>query len=927
MINDIKIFGASEHNLKNIDCSFPRNALVVITGLSGSGKSSLAFDTIHAEGQRRYMETFSVYARQFLGTLPKSKVESIEGLSPCIAIEQKTVHKNPRSTVGTITEIYDFIRLLFAKIGQAYSYETGKKMVQYSQKQIVPLVLKKYENQKIYLLSPLVRSRKGHYKELFGKILKKGFTKVRVDGTLKDIEKGMQLERYKIHDIELVVDALNISDKTQNRLEKSLQTALKQGNGTVLILPFENLKPAYFSEKLMCEDTAIAYQEPEPNIFSFNSPKGACEKCKGLGFVEEISFKNVVPEDSKSIAEGGIAPLDVKKHKYLLEKIKSIAKIYDFTLETPLKLIPKKALQCILQGGKIEQENFQGLMPFLWECYQENAYGTQKWAKQYISEKTCENCKGSRLQKIALHFKINEKNIGQIVEMDILQLEKWLKNLEKKMAEKEQEIASEILKELQKRIAFLLNVGLDYLTLNRTAGSLSGGESQRIRLATQIGSELTGVLYILDEPSIGLHQRDNQRLIQALKNLQAMGNSVVVVEHDKDMIFAADYIIDMGPGAGKNGGNVLSQGNIKQLLKKNTLTSDYLSGKKTIPIPKKRRQGNAKKLILKGAKGNNLKNITATFPLGKMICLTGVSGSGKSSLISETLYPILNKHFYKALKTPLPYESIEGLENIDKIVAIDQSPIGRTPRSNPATYIGFFTEIRALFSQTPQAIMRGYLQGQFSFNVKGGRCETCKGAGVQTLEMNFLPDVQVICEECLGKRFSRATLQVRYKGKSITDILEMSVGEALVFFEAIPNIYRKIKTLEAVGLGYLTLGQFATTLSGGEAQRLKLAKELSKKSTGNTFYILDEPTTGLHFEDIRLLMEILNKLVEQGNTVLIIEHNMDVIKLADWIMDIGKEGGAKGGNLLFSGTPEDFIELKKGKSYTADFLKKEFNYL
>ena len=920
----VKIFGASAQNLKNINCSFPRDALVVITGLSGSGKSSLAFDTIHAEGQRRYMETFSAYARQFLGTLPKPKVAAIEGLSPCIAIEQKTVHKNPRSTVGTITEIYDFIRLLFAKIGQAYSYETGKKMVQYSPKQILEWVFKKYENQNIYVLAPLIISRKGHYKELFANLLKKGFTKVRVDGVLRDIQKGMRLERYKIHDIELVVDALNVSEKAQNRIEKSLQTALKQSKGTVLIVPFENPKPAYFSEKLMCADTAIAYPNPEPNIFSFNSPKGACQNCKGLGFMEEIAMKTILPEDSKSIAEGGIAPLDIKKHKYLLEKIKTIAKIYHFSLETPLRKIPKKALDCIVFGGKINQENFRGIVPFLWNCYKENAYGTQKWAKQYVSQKICEHCKGTRLQKIPLHFKINEKNIGQIVRMDIAQLQKWLKNLEKFLSKKEQAIAGEILKELQKRVAFLLNVGLDYLTLDRTAGSLSGGESQRIRLATQIGSELTGVLYILDEPSIGLHQRDNHRLIEALKNLRDMGNSVVVVEHDKDMIFAADYIIDIGPGAGKNGGNVLSQGNLKQLLKKNTLTSDYLSGKKNIPIPQKRRQGNAKNLILKGAKGNNLKNITVTFPLGKMICLTGVSGSGKSSLMNETLYPILNKHFYKALKTPLPYESITGLENIDKIISIDQSPIGRTPRSNPATYIGFFTEIRALFSQTPQAIMRGYLQGQFSFNLKGGRCEACKGAGVQTLEMNFLPDVQVVCEECFGKRFSRATLQVRYKGKSITDILEMSVEEAMVFFEAIPNIYRKIKTLQAVGLGYLSLGQFATTLSGGEAQRLKLAKELSKKSTGNTFYILDEPTTGLHFEDIRLLMGVLDKFVEQGNTVLIIEHNMDVIKLADWIIDIGKEGGAKGGQLLFAGTPEDFIQLKKGESYTADFLKKEF---
>ena len=925
MEQEVKIFGASEHNLKNITVSFPRDSLVVLTGLSGSGKSSLAFDTIYAEGQRRYMETFSAYARQFIGTLQKPKVESIEGLSPCIAIEQKTIHKNPRSTVGTVTEIYDFIRLLFARVGQPYSYKTGKKMVQYTREQILNLIFEKYKNQKVYILAPLVQSRKGHYKELFARILRGGFTKVRVDGVLKDIQVGMQLERYKVHDIELVVDALKVSDTAQKRMQNSLEMALQQGAGNLMLLPYEKQKPVYFSEKLMCSDTAMAYPSAEPNMFSFNSPKGACSQCNGLGFVEAIAVENIIPDDSKSIAENGIALVDLTQKNYLFEKIKSIAAIFDFTLQTPIKKIPKKALDCILFGGTIKQESFQGIIPFMLACYKDAAFGTrtQRWAKQYIVTKKCSACQGYRLQKIALHFKIDEKNIGQLVQMDVEKLYHWFCGLEKKLSGQDKIIAHEILREIKKRIGFLLQVGLSYLTLDRTAQSLSGGESQRIRLATQIGSELVGVLYILDEPSIGLHQRDNRSLIAALKRLRDMGNAVVVVEHDRDMIAASDYIIDIGPGSGKNGGYVLSSGTFKQLLQKDTVTAHYLSGKKTIPVPKKRRQGNEKYLTLKGATGHNLKNITVAFPLGKMICVTGVSGSGKSSLISQTLYPILNQHFYRAVKTPLPYKEIAGLENIDKIIAIDQSPIGRTPRSNPATYVNVFTDIRDLFSQTPQAVIKGYKPGWFSFNLKGGRCEVCAGAGVRTIEMNFLPDVQVVCEQCHGKRFDRATLQVRYKGKSITDILEMHVDKAVVFFQSIPKIYRKIKTLQEVGLGYITLGQFSTTLSGGEAQRIKLAKELSKKATGNTFYILDEPTTGLHFEDIRILMQVLDKLVAQGNTVLIIEHNMDVIKLADWIIDMGKEGGKKGGELLFSGSPEALVKLKKNKSYTADFLREE----
>ena len=923
----IQIFGACEHNLKNIDVAIPRDALVVITGLSGSGKSSLAFDTIYAEGQRRYLETFSTYARQFIGTLQRPQVEAIEGLSPCIAIEQKTISKNPRSTVGTMTEIYDYLRLLFARIGVAYSYETGKKMIGYTQEELIDLIYEKYSGQKIYVLAPLIQSRKGHYKELFQSMAKKGFTKVRVDGKLEDIEKGMQLNRYQVHDIELVIDVLTVQKSSQKRLGESIQIALKQGEGVVMVLSYTNKEITYFSEHLMCAKTGKAYPNPEPNTFSFNSPKGGCPDCNGLGFIQEINLQMIMPDKQKSIIQGGIAPMGSHRKTWLYNKIQTLADSFNFTLKTPIGQIPAKALKIILYGGVIQNERFEGIVPFIIHCYKdiESGAATKRWAKQYLHSKVCKTCKGYRLQKASLHFRIRDKHIGQLARMDVKKLLLWFKRLEKQLPPEQILIAKEILKEIQTRINFLLDVGLAYLTLDRISKTLSGGEAQRIRLATQIGSKLVGVLYILDEPSIGLHQRDNQRLIRALCHLRDLGNSVLVVEHDRDMIAQADCIIDMGPAAGKDGGEIISTGTFGELSQKNTLTSLYMSGKKTIPVPTKRREGNKKKLTLKKASGHNLKNITVSFPLGKMICVTGVSGSGKSSLINGTLYPILNQHFYKAVKKPLPYSSIEGLGHIDKVIAIDQLPIGRTPRSNPATYTGIFTEIRTLFAQSPEAVVRGYKAGRFSFNVKGGRCENCQGKGVQIIEMNFLPDVQILCEECQGKRFNRATLEVRYKGKSIADVLYMSIEQAIIFFENIPKIYRKLKTLQEVGLGYITLGQAATTLSGGEAQRIKLSTELCRRSTGNTFYILDEPTTGLHFEDIRVLMQVLNTLTNQGNTVLIVEHNMDVIKLADWIIDIGKEGGQQGGEILFTGTPENLIKLSKNQSYTADCLKRSLH--
>jgi len=932
----IEVLGARVHNLKNIDVRIPREKLVVITGLSGSGKSSLAFDTIYAEGQRRYIETFSAYARQFLGGLERPDVDKIDGLSPVISIEQKTTNKNPRSTVGTITEIYDFLRLLFARAADAYSYETEEKMVSYNNEQIRDLILKEYESKKISILSPVVKSRKGHYRELFEQIAKQGFVKVRVDGEIKDIVKGMRLDRYKTHDIEIVIDRLLINESVLKRLEESIKTALYAGDNILMTLDLDEDTPRYFSKNLMCPTTGIAYPNPEPNTFSFNSPKGACDKCNGLGIVNYTSFQKVVPNPKISIAAGGIAPLGEQKNSWIFKQLETIAERFNFKLTDPIENIPSDAIEIILNGGNEKFEinsktlgitrnyeiDFEGVISFITSQYDSSdSTSIKRWAKSYMEEIKCPKCEGKRLKKAALHFKIQGKNISDLAQMDIVELCKWFKNIEASLSEKQLTIGSEIIKEIKTRIQFLLDVGLDYLTIDRTSKSLSGGEAQRIRLATQIGSQLVGVLYILDEPSIGLHQRDNERLIQSLIKLRDIGNSVLVVEHDQDMMECADYVLDIGPGAGRHGGEIVSEGTFEEMKKESTLTADYLTKRKQILVPTSRRKGNGKELILKGATGNNLKNVSATFPLAKMICVTGVSGSGKSSLINGTLYPILNHHIYRAVKEPMPYKSIKGLEHIDKIIDIDQSPIGRTPRSNPATYTGVFSEIRALFAKTPESMIRGYKAGRFSFNVKGGRCETCQGGGVRIIEMSFLPDVHVACETCQGKRFNRETLEIRFKGKSISDILNMTINEAVVFFESIPKIYNKIKTIQDVGLGYITLGQQSTTLSGGEAQRIKLAAELSKRDTGNTFYILDEPTTGLHFEDINVLMKVLNKLTDKGNTVLIIEHNMDVIKLADYIIDIGLEGGKKGGTVLCTGTPEEIIKNKK--SYTAKFLKKE----
>lgn len=934
----IEVLGVRVHNLKNIDVRIPREKLVVITGLSGSGKSSLAFDTIYAEGQRRYIETFSAYARQFLGGLERPDVDKIEGLSPVISIEQKTTNKSPRSTVGTITEIYDFLRLLYARAADAYSYNTNEKMVNYSDEQIKELILKEFDGKKIVVLAPVIKSRKGHYRELFEQISKQGFLRVRVDGKIREIEKGMRLDRYKTHDIEIVIDRLLINQSSEKRLEETITTALYSGDNVLMILEHNSNSPRYFSRDLMCPTTGISYPSPEPNSFSFNSPKGACETCNGLGKINKVNINKIIPDTSVSIKNGGITPIGEQKNSWIFKQLQLIAERYKFQLNDPISKIPAEALDIILNGGNEKFEvvskamgitrnyeiDFEGIVNFIENQYKSNdSTSIKRWAKDFMDEIDCETCHGKRLKKEALYFKINNKNISELAQFDISELENWFSKLEDKLSEKQLKIASEILKEIRTRIQFLSDVGLNYLTLDRTSKSLSGGEAQRIRLATQIGSQLVGVLYILDEPSIGLHQRDNQKLINSLINLRDVGNSVIVVEHDKDMIEHADFVLDIGPGAGIHGGEIVSEGTYEELKTHSTLTADYLNGTKKIEIPKKRRQGNGKKIVLKGATGNNLKNLTVEFPLGKLICVTGVSGSGKSTLINETLYPILNKHIYNGVKKPMPYKSIEGLEHIDKVIAIDQSPIGRTPRSNPATYTGVFGEIRSLYSKTNEASIRGYKPGRFSFNVKGGRCETCQGGGVRVIEMNFLPDVQVECETCQGKRFNRETLEIRYKGKSISDVLNMTIEEATQFFEHIPKIYRKLKTINNVGLSYITLGQQSTTLSGGEAQRIKLASELSKRDTGNTFYILDEPTTGLHFEDIRVLMQVINKLTNKGNTVVIIEHNLDVIKLADYVIDIGMEGGKKGGELICFGSPEEVSKHKK--SYTAQFLKKELN--
>jgi excinuclease ABC subunit A len=936
----IEIIGARAHNLKNIDVIIPREKLVVITGVSGSGKSSLAFDTIYAEGQRRYIETFSAYARQFLGGLERPDVDKIDGLSPVIAIEQKTTSKSPRSTVGTITEIYDFLRLLFARAGDAYSYNTGEKMVSYSDEQIKELIVENFNGKRINILAPVVRSRKGHYRELFEQIAKQGFLKVRVDGTIRDLDFGMKVDRYKTHDIEIVIDrmAIDETEDTDKRLNESIKTAMYHGDDIMMIIEQESGEVRYFSRNLMCPTTGISYPNPEPNNFSFNSPKGACENCNGLGVVNEINLKKIVPNPKLSIKAGGFAPLGEMKSSWIFKQLEIIAQKYDFKLSDPIETIPQEAMDMILNGGnekfsvvskvmgitKDYKIDFEGISNFIKNQYEEsNTTSLKRWAKEFMDENDCPVCQGSRLRKESLYFKIDDKNIGELVHMDINELFDWFKELPEKLSEKQNTIAVEVIKEIEARLQFLLDVGLNYLTLNRSSKSLSGGEAQRIRLATQIGSQLVGVLYILDEPSIGLHQRDNERLIKSLENLRDIGNSVIVVEHDKDMIERADYVIDIGPKAGRFGGRIISEGTPKELLKENTMTAQYMSGKMKIEVPTERRKGNGKTLKLSGATGNNLKNVSVEFPLGQMICVTGVSGSGKSTLINGTLYPILNAHFFNGVKKPQPYKKIEGLEHIDKVIEIDQSPIGRTPRSNPATYTDVFSEIRKLYTMTPEAMIRGYKAGRFSFNVSGGRCDTCEGSGVRTIEMSFLPDVYVECETCQGKRFNRETLEIRYKGKSISDVLNMTVDEAVDFFENIPKIYRKVKTIQDVGLGYITLGQQSTTLSGGEAQRIKLASELSKKDTGNTFYILDEPTTGLHFEDIRVLMNVLNELVNRGNTILIIEHNLDVVKLADYVIDIGYEGGKGGGQLIAKGTPEEIVKNKK--SYTAQFLKKELN--
>ncbi len=941
MINfeeNILVKGARVHNLKNIDVTIPREKLVVITGLSGSGKSSLAFDTIYAEGQRRYIETFSAYARQFLGGLERPDVDKIDGLSPVIAIEQKTTSKSPRSTVGTITEVYDFLRLLFARAGEAYSYNTGEKMVSYSDEQIKELIKSSYAQKRINILAPVIKSRKGHYRELFEQIGKQGFVKVRIDGEIRDIVKGLKVDRYKTHDIEIVIDRLQVesTEALDKRLTESIHTAMYSGNNVLMVLEEGETVPRYFSRDLMCPTTGISYPTPEPNTFSFNSPKGMCPNCNGLGHVYEINENKIFPNKKLSIHGGGIAPLGEYKKSWAFKQLETIAKRYEFQLTDPIKTIPAQAVEIILYGGSERFEvdsktlgvrreyqiDYEGIANFIKAQYQQaDSTSIKRWAREYMDRIGCPECNGSRLKLASRNFIINGNNIADLAGMDIADLAEFFESLKDELKGNQKIIAEEIIKEIKTRIRFLLDVGLDYLSLNRSSKSLSGGEAQRIRLATQIGSQLVGVLYILDEPSIGLHQRDNNRLIRSLEALRDIGNSVIVVEHDRDMIESADHVIDIGPKAGKHGGEIISQGHPEELLNHHTLTADYITGLKEIEVPEKRRKGNGKEIVLTGCSGNNLKNITAKFPLGKMIGVTGVSGSGKSTLVNETLYPIMNAHFFNGVKKPMPYKAIKGLHHVDKVIDINQSPIGRTPRSNPATYTGVFGEIRSLFSKTPEAAIRGYKPGRFSFNVKGGRCETCMGGGLRVIEMNFLPDVYVECETCNGKRFNRETLEIRYKGKSIADVLEMTIDEAVRFFENIPKIHRKLKTIQDVGLGYISLGQQSTTLSGGEAQRVKLATELSKRDTGNTFYILDEPTTGLHFEDIRVLLEVLNKLVDKGNTVLTIEHNMDVIKMADHIIDIGYEGGRGGGMVVAEGTPEE-VALDP-KSYTAKFLKRE----
>ena len=942
---NIEVFGAREHNLKNIDISIPKNQLVVITGISGSGKSSLAFDTIFSEGQRRYMESFSAYARQFLGDMERPDVDKITGLSPVISIEQKTTNKNPRSTVGTVTEVYDFLRLLFARIGEAYSYNTGKKMVKWSEEEIVENIYTRFSGKKIVVLAPLIRGRKGHYRELFEEVRKKGFLKIRIDGEIKDLVPKMQVDRYKIHDIELVVDRLAADPEQKVRVSESIQKALQLGNGLLFLLLNDEQKLVQYSRQLMCEESGISYEEPSPNAFSFNSPYGACPVCKGLGNVYQVNSEAIVPDKKLSINEGGIAPLGEERDSSVFKQVQQLAKKNKISLDKPIKELPESALNLILFGNKHKDDSdnnfsdfdsvkipderevpsgeYEGVVNMIkrWFHSDTTNESLRAWVEKFMMLEKCPACEGKRLKKESLWFKVDEKNIAELSEMDLVKLKGWFDGIEARLNQKQNIIARDILKEIRERIQFLLDVGLTYLSLNRPSKSLSGGESQRIRLATQIGSQLQGITYILDEPSIGLHQRDNHQLIKALKNLRDIGNSVLVVEHDKDIMLAADYLIDIGPDAGKHGGKVVAKGTPKNFVKLNTLTSSYLNGDTEITIPSERRKGNGHSLILKGASGNNLKNVTATFPLGKFICITGVSGSGKSTLINETLYPLLSIHAYKSKMTALPFKNIEGLEFIDKVVEIDQSPIGRTPRSNPATYCGFFTDIRTLFAAIPEAKIRGYKPGRFSFNVKSGRCDVCQGGGMRTIEMNFLPDVYVHCEKCNGKRYNRETLEIRYKGKSISDVLEMTVDEAVDFFKNVPYLYRKIKVLQEVGLGYITLGQSAVTLSGGEAQRVKLATELSKRDTGKTFYILDEPTTGLHFRDIQHLADVLNKLVDRGNTVLVIEHNMDIIKIADYIIDLGPEGGDAGGKILFEGTPEQLIENKK--SFTAQFLKEE----
>lgn len=936
-LRHIHIYGAREHNLKDIDVSIPKNKLVVITGISGSGKSSLAFDTVYAEGQRRYLESFAAYARQFIGGLERPDVDKVTGLSPVISIEQKSTSKNPRSTVGTVTEIYDFLRLFYARVAEAFSYTTGKKMVRFSEDQIIENLFKFHEGKKVVFLAPIVRGRKGHYRELFEQIRKQGYLKVRVDGEIMDIRPRMQVDRYKVHDIEVVIDRLAINQRNKDRVRNSTQLALKKGDGLMSLLDYESGELYQFSRNLMDPESGVSYDEPSPNTFSFNSPYGACPHCNGLGYTYEVNEDSLIPDSSKTIKEGGIAPVGSMRNNYIFKQLKKLARKHDFSLYDPVKKLPKEVVEIILYGEDPDAEmdaglddiedrwytlEYGGVVGMLRRCFKGTSSDSiRRWAEDFMDSVDCKHCDGYRLKKESLHFKIDDKHIGELAELSVTSLAAWFDGLEERMSERQNIIARDLLKEIRARIGFLLDVGLDYLSLNRPARSLSGGEAQRIRLATQIGSKLSGITYILDEPSIGLHQRDNHRLIKALKELRDAGNTVIVVEHDKDIMLECDYLIDMGPGAGKHGGDIVGEGTPKEVLSLRSQTGDYLSGRKEIPIPTERREGNGHELLLIGAKGNNLKDVNVRFPLGKFVCVTGVSGSGKSTLVNETLYRILNQHFYRARKKPLAYREVIGLEHLDKVIEIDQTPIGRTPRSNPATYIKVFDEIRKLFAGLPEAKVRGYSPGRFSFNVKGGRCEECGGGGMKVIEMNFLPDVLILCPACFGRRYNRETLEVRYKGKSISDVLDMTVNEAVEFFEPIPKIYRKLKTLQDVGLGYLSLGQSSTTISGGEAQRVKLAAELSKKDTGQTFYILDEPTTGLHFEDINMLLKVLNRLVDRGNTVLVIEHNMDVVKVADHIIDIGLEGGSGGGEVIAEGKPEDLAKVKG--SYTAEFLSRE----